>query len=116
MKYQIGIGRAVFETRFEYELRVIRKFCNCMNLQGETGFWTKEIDDGDSTNENYIKTARAQYGDDGSVEIDDGAIVSKGYDNGAYVQAWVWVYDCDCEGDTMRRQDIAAGSAEGRKH
>ena len=28
---------------------------------------------------------------DGELEIDDNAIVSYGEDNGAYVQAWVWV-------------------------
>lgn len=28
---------------------------------------------------------------DGETEVDDDAIVSEGDDNGAYVQAWVWV-------------------------
>jgi hypothetical protein len=28
---------------------------------------------------------------DGELEIDDNALVSHGDDNGAYVQAWVWV-------------------------
>lgn len=28
---------------------------------------------------------------DGELEIDDNAVVSHGTDNGAYVQAWVWV-------------------------
>jgi len=28
---------------------------------------------------------------DGELEIDDNAVVSHGEDNGAYVQAWVWV-------------------------
>ncbi len=28
---------------------------------------------------------------DGELEIDDNAVVSHGDDNGAYVQAWVWV-------------------------
>ncbi len=28
---------------------------------------------------------------DGEVEVDDNAVVSEGEDNGAYVQAWVWV-------------------------
>jgi len=35
--------------------------------------------------------ANDQYGRDGSVEIDDDAIISKGDEPGAYVQAWVWV-------------------------
>jgi len=28
---------------------------------------------------------------DGSLEVDDNAIVSEGSDNGAYVQAWLWI-------------------------
>lgn len=30
---------------------------------------------------------------DGELEIDDGAPVSTGDDDGAYVQCWVWVAD-----------------------
>lgn len=33
---------------------------------------------------------REKEGDD-AIEIDDDATVSEGDDNGAYVQAWVWV-------------------------
>lgn len=35
--------------------------------------------------------ARNLYHDEGAVEIDDCSAVSEGSDNGAYVQAWVWV-------------------------
>lgn len=45
------------------------------------------------TDEQYIEKARERYGSEGEVEIDDGAIISRGHDPGAYVQAWVWVYD-----------------------
>ena len=45
------------------------------------------------TDQEYIELARAQYESEGSIEIDDGAPVSRGMDPGAYVQAWVWVYD-----------------------
>ncbi len=39
-----------------------------------------------------IDMARNDYGArDGELEIDDNAVVSHGEDNGAYVQAWVWV-------------------------
>lgn len=38
----------------------------------------------------YVIAARDQYQDDGTIEVDDGAKVSHS-DNGAYVQAWVWV-------------------------
>lgn len=45
------------------------------------------------TDEEYVTAARAQYQKDGEIEVDDGAKVSRGDDPGAYVQAWVWVYD-----------------------
>jgi len=43
------------------------------------------------TNQQYIEAARDQYQHEGDIEIDDGAIVSRGSDAGAYVLAWVWV-------------------------
>lgn len=45
------------------------------------------------TDQWYIAHARVEYGDEGRIEIDDDAKVSRGSDPGAYVQAWVWVYD-----------------------
>lgn len=50
----------------------------------------------------YLKTAKTEIHKDGEVEIDSNAIVSRGADDGAYVQAWVWVADpadapkCSC--------------------
>jgi len=41
--------------------------------------------------EQIIALARRKYCEDGSLEIDHGAKVSRGSENGAYVQAWVWV-------------------------
>ncbi len=41
----------------------------------------------------YIEKARKEYQEEGRIEIDDNAKVSKGEDDGAYVAAWVWVYD-----------------------
>lgn len=41
--------------------------------------------------EKIRELARQQHHVDGEVEVDDGGIVSEGDDNGAYVQAWVWV-------------------------
>jgi hypothetical protein len=39
-----------------------------------------------------IAMARDEYvGYDGDVQVDDNAVISHGDDNGAYVQAWVWV-------------------------
>lgn len=40
----------------------------------------------------YRKEADQQYGREGEIEIDSDACISKGADDGAYVQAWVWVY------------------------
>ena len=51
----------------------------------------------DRTDEQYRAQARAKYEDEGQIEIDEGAEVSRGDDPGAYVQAWVWVADEDAE-------------------
>ncbi|HYW43078.1 MAG TPA: hypothetical protein VE959_09480, partial [Bryobacteraceae bacterium] len=48
---------------------------------------------GKQIHEEYIEQAQADYMRDGEIEIDDGAVVSRGSDQGAYVQAWVWVSD-----------------------
>ena len=45
------------------------------------------------TDEEFRSAAVEQYGSDGEIEIDPSAIVSRGSDNGAYVQAWLWVED-----------------------
>lgn len=41
----------------------------------------------------YVNMARDEHSSEGSVEIDSSAAVSRGNDDGAYVMAWVWVYD-----------------------
>jgi len=56
-----------------------------------------EVEEGPS-DEAYIETARELYQREGETEIDDGAVVSRGSDPGAYVQAWVWVYESDVTG------------------
>ena len=43
----------------------------------------------------YVAAADELHGRDGECEVDDNAKVSMGADPGAYVQAWVWVYDSD---------------------
>lgn len=45
--------------------------------------------------EDYRNAARRKYHDEGTCEIDDNAVVSVSDDEGAYVQAWVWVYNDD---------------------
>ncbi len=52
------------------------------------------------TDKLMVKAAKAQYQDDGTVEIDDDAKVSRDDDmdtTGAYVAAWVWVDYEDAE-------------------
>ena len=39
----------------------------------------------------YQKRAAEQYHNEGFVEVDPHAVVSRGDVDGAYVQAWVWV-------------------------
>jgi hypothetical protein len=48
-------------------------------------------------NENrYIKAARRMWEREGEIEVDDWPLISPS-DDGAYVQAWVWVYNDDLE-------------------
>lgn len=47
------------------------------------------------SDEQYREAAKNLYHNDGECEIDDTAVVSVSEDGGAYVQAWVWVYDTD---------------------
>ena len=42
----------------------------------------------------YVAAAKALYHEEGILEIDHGAQVSRSVE-GAYVQAWVWVSDSD---------------------
>jgi hypothetical protein len=48
--------------------------------------------------DDYRDAASSLRGYEGETEIDGNATVSMGDDDGAYVQAWVWVSD-----DQMRR-------------
>lgn len=56
----------------------------------------------------YLEFAQLQHfeggpSEEGSLEVDDNALVSVSDDGGAYVQAWIWVSDedagIDCEED-----------------
>jgi len=46
-----------------------------------------------TTDHDFRALADDEYQDEGRVEIDDNAVVSRGGSSGAYVAAWVWVYD-----------------------
>jgi len=54
-----------------------------------------------------VKLAFDQCHKDGEVEVDENAEVSEGDDNGAYVQAWVWV---DFGGTQFDKESNHAGS------
>lgn len=64
----------------------------------------------------YREQAREQYVIDGEIEVDDNAIVSRNDDpdssGGAYIQAWVWVYDPDADqqGDDLQDEEQPAGT------
>lgn len=47
----------------------------------------------DPTDAATRQRAKDLHAQEGDVEIDDNAVVSRGNDDGAYVQAWVWVPD-----------------------
>lgn len=51
------------------------------------------------TDEQYQKAAKGIHHKEGEVEIDIGkqTKVSRSDDGGAYIQAWVWVYDDELE-------------------
>lgn len=48
----------------------------------------------------YRAAARRMYDDD-DCDIDEEAKISKGNMPGAYVQAWVWVSDEQCDKETL---------------
>lgn len=45
----------------------------------------------DSRRQKILGLARATLAREGELEFDDDAVASEGDDNGAYLQAWVWV-------------------------
>lgn len=47
------------------------------------------------TDAQFVEVANLRYGNDGDLEFDDGALVSRGDDDGAYVHCWKWVYDSE---------------------
>jgi hypothetical protein len=41
----------------------------------------------------YRDRAKELYGADGKIEVDSNALISRGDDRGAYVEAWLWAPD-----------------------
>lgn len=58
-----------------------------------------------------VDLAKMQCHKDGECEVDDGAAVSEGNDNGAYVQAWVWVdfEGTDLDKEAVQRESLVTG-------
>ena len=71
------------------------KPCDCTCHLGVVVTTNKPHESEDTEgDEEYRKAAKAQYQDDGTLEIDDNAVVSISDSpdpDGAYVAAWVWV-------------------------
>lgn len=55
----------------------------------------RQKEDNNPILEQYRAAAAEKWEREGSCEIDSGALVSIGDDPGAYVMAWVWVYDTE---------------------
>ena len=58
--------------------------------------WQQKIDDelrDFETTEKYRRAAEGNHEHEGSLEFDEGCVVSMGDDSGAYVQGWRWVTD-----------------------
>lgn len=54
----------------------------------------------------YIRAARNEYEREGEIEIDSNAVVSRGDDPGAYVQAWVWVSHEDVRAHQSKTKEV----------
>jgi hypothetical protein len=58
------------------------------------------------TNKEMREVAKREYHCEGEIEIDDNAKISrdpKNEDRGAYVQAWVWVYDSEVGSPILKK-------------
>lgn len=62
-----------------------------MSVAAVIGLPTVEQSETETRNAAIRQMAKDEWNKDGEIEIDDGAVVSEGDDNGAYVAAWVWV-------------------------
>lgn len=63
----------------------------------------------EARDERIRKLAKDQHLSEGEVEIDEGAVISEGDDNGTYVQAWVWVDFSGTELDKETEEEETTG-------
>jgi hypothetical protein len=62
---------------------------------------------GESESDNaYVRAARHNQ-EEGELEVDEAAVVSRGDDRGAYVLAWMWVSDADAEINSAALESLA---------
>jgi hypothetical protein len=66
----------------------------------------------DATIKAYRDAAKRVWHDDGQIEIDDCAEISRSSDSGAYVQAWVWVYNDQLEPEPGPTYDVWTAEQE----
>ena len=68
--------------------------------QKETNMNIEMMKDGELNDEWFRARAKELYCRDGEVEVDSNARISYGADEGAYVEAWVWVPFEETESDS----------------
>jgi hypothetical protein len=110
------------ENTFEYsgttdvwwdEQRSVRDRQGRVNLVCHDGHeWFSKVIDGDEVgpdpdpDQDYRAAAMKLWHREGEIEIDASAVVSRGDDEGAYVQAWVWVPDYEIPGQTPAEKKL----------
>jgi hypothetical protein len=62
------------------------------------------------SNNQYRVAAAKKWEKEGEIEIDSDAEVSRSADNGAYVQAWVWISDDDIPRRSVKGLNITPSS------
>ena len=68
------IAAALKKAGLEHEAKEVEQFAKAARKNGK-----------------YREAADRLYHRDGDLEVDDGAVVSKGNDAGAYVMCWKWI-------------------------
>ena len=74
--------------------RVRLALSSCEGAERHARLQAQKVTGPDLAPVDYVSYARARYHHDGELEIDDNAIISTA-EEGAYVQAWAWVYTAD---------------------
>ena len=105
------------------EQRPVRDHAGRANLICHNGHdWFSKMTDEDEHDPDWVDelqpyrdAAKELFHCEGELEIDAAAPVSKGGDEGAYVQAWVWVPDYEIPGMTPSEKRARAPKRDGGK-